>query len=198
MSLKKNKKAGIVLKFILATLVALIIFIPTILFASELFRVSDQATDNFQSFVKELKKFTSDTKNRITFLSILDEGTAVFLFKDKETLLAYTKLDIDNDQISATIYTNNYNLPYPETNCAGKLPCACLCKKFDENKLVKTGAVTETLTINYNIVCEKLTCEYLSEVPLENSFSIYRGVEDQRRSTIIFERKGDQIFVKKQ
>lgn len=197
-----NKRA-IVLNFILAILIALIIFVPTILFASELFRISDQGKENFRSFVRELRHFAADEATQKTFLLILDEKTAVFLFAKKESVLAYQKQNIDTEDQAASIFLGKYYLPFPESKCPGT-SCACLCQKFNEDKGVqnffsediKIGSTT--YKVEYDLTCDQLTCEDISQLPMSSSWSIYRNEDDPRRTTIIFEKAGEEIVVTKQ
>lgn len=196
-----NEK-GIVLNFILAILIALIIFVPTILFASELFRLSDQGAENFRSFVRELRSFAAEKVAQKTFLLISDEKAAVFLFDNKESVFAYQKRNIVYKDASTSIYIKNYNLPFPEGKCQ-KAPCACLCRKFNENKVIPKDSSFDisvgvtTSTISYDVACDQLSCEDISNLPIEDSLSIYRSENDPRRTTIIFEKRGDKIIVKK-
>ncbi|MDP3733779.1 MAG: hypothetical protein Q8R37_00990 [Nanoarchaeota archaeon] len=197
-----NKK-GIVLNFILSILIALIIFVPTILFASELFRVSDQGKESFRSFVKELRRFAEDDATQKTVLVILDEKTAVFLFDTKDSVFAYRKQDIDSEGVSASILIRNYNLSFPANKCAG-VPCACLCQNINENNVIpaesfqeiKTGVTT--FTANYYFACDQLSCEDLATLPLGSSWSIYRSENDPRRMTVLLEKRGEDIVVTKQ
>lgn len=230
----KFNRRGIVLNFLIAVLIAIIILVPTVLFASELFRVSDQAKDNFKSLVKELQEFAQnslDTQSK-PFLLIMDEESSIILYKEKKKEFAFLKEKIRRISGVVTrveITENNYYLPFPQQKC-GEVPCLCLCRKFAfdeaaeteskpvsveevlskqvsledllsfrEGRISKEKGISYAAQINtYDVACELLLCEEISNLPLASSSTFYRGVDDLRRSTITFENKEGKISLRKQ
>lgn len=82
---KMNKdKKGLMVKFLTTLLLAIIIFAPACIISSKIFRLSDQAEDNFGDFVKAINDLEEGGKK--SFMLILDEETAIVGFNQGQAL----------------------------------------------------------------------------------------------------------------
>ena len=215
--MKLNKKA-IMVEFLVTVLIALLIFAPTCYFTSKLFRLSDQARDNFALVVtdiKEASKFNGATK---TDILIMDKDTALVTFQaNKDHNVKYPdcgnlkaecedgkyKLETEtatNHQGTQTHHTfTSTTYPYPSA-CKEK-NCVCLCqeRKIELQKIkeetVILGTVTNTLFQHEIVTCTKLACEFMDGINIE-PFHYYREENDQRRLLLEVTRSGDTVHMK--
>ena len=102
-----NKKA-IMIKFLVTVLLALLIFAPACIFTSNLFRLSTQASQNFDELAKEINELDSGAKSN--FLLIMDEKSYIAKFdKDSDILFHWDFQQPSGDVINSV----DYKLKYP-------------------------------------------------------------------------------------
>ena len=138
--MKQNKK-GLMVKFLVTVLLAIIIFAPACLFTSKMFRLSDQAQDNFNKLTKEIN-IVGKGQNGLkkTFVSIVDKGTAMVYFEPNQNQV---KVAVDAAAPN-TDYTILLNKP---SACPAEGNCFCLFRKAEfDTTLWKPGYDTVTVT----------------------------------------------------
>ena len=178
-------KKAIMVDFLTTVLLAIIIFVPTCYMLSKVFVLSDQAKNSFGTMVGDIQKFAED-ENALSSNSIivLDKGTALLLYADKTTPLAYDvretnfNLPTEGDQNAKR---EEYVLPFPAGKCQD-IPCACLCRKFGDTlnteesitrvdlsptDIRPTAGFLTLYSHTYTMDCTLLLCESLSKVPLK-------------------------------
>lgn len=147
-----NKKA-IMVKFLVTTLLALIIFVPTCLFASQMLKVSTQAKDNFNDFVDILNEVHNKKVGYSdSFMMILDVNSAVVYFgKEPEAKIRY----YDSES------GGNYDLIFQRPPlCQNGTYCICLVSQpeiiEEESKGPQMFWETATIAATYMTNCEIL------------------------------------------
>jgi hypothetical protein len=182
----KNKK-GIMLKFLLTIILAIIIFVPACYLTQKIFRTSTQAKDNYVDFVKDMDELASDARQGIgsqsTVLLIMDTATAIVYFeKGKEEVLV---------EVDARPPYSNYiiHLKKP-TQCDNEKNCLCLFRKskFDSTFF----EISKTITVNpMRVVCTNLDysleidncgigeAESVNSYKCSNGFMIERHLADE-------------------
>ncbi|MEK6937564.1 MAG: hypothetical protein AABX04_00825 [Nanoarchaeota archaeon] len=134
-----NRK-GLVLSTIIGIILAIIVIvIPTCKITSELFRLSSQASNNFDSFVTDLTELGKlpDQVSASTFL-ILDKETAVVYFAPKsEKSIVY----IDGAAIS------NFEVDFTNPKSPECFDKGCICL-FQKVKYESVGGLSEASTDN--------------------------------------------------
>lgn len=176
MQLKMNKK-GVMTKFLVGILLAIILFGGSAYMMSKFFRVSDQARNNFYDFNKEIKEFAKKSANgdKSSFLSIMDEKTFLTLYT-KESADQKKSLDVRSPR---EFRSSIKMFKYPQAECQGKA-CFCLCQKIGEKNPIN---------------CEKIFCETYDNVGFWQDFSIGREKGDVRRRVVILEKVNGKVKV---
>lgn len=123
--MKSWNKRGVMLEFLVAVILALLIFTPTCMFSAKIFRLSQQAEDNFGHFVQQIKELSTipGGERRIETL-ILDEETALLYFEAQKEL----KLDILLKGM-AIDFSADIIFQRPAA-CPLQQNCLCLIKKY--------------------------------------------------------------------
>lgn len=182
---KMNKK-GLVLKFLVTILLALIIFVPACYMGAKLFRVSDQAKDNYVDLVEELNKFSKEAEigARESTLLIMDKATALVYFeKGKEEVLV---------EVDARIPYSDFiiHLQKP-VQCEEGKNCLCLFRKSEfESSLGTPGYDTITVApkrvlctnLNYQLELESCSIgepEVVNGYKCSDGFMIERHLVDE-------------------
>jgi len=127
-------KRGIMLKFLMTILLAILIFAPAIMFTMKFCRLSEQAGESFEKFVKEINDFSEGEEPK-DFMLIIDKETAI---------VGFTKEKFQNCHVRGSgEECETWDRPnVPECNLGS---CICL---FDE--LVKRGEKTRPkLVVEY-------------------------------------------------
>lgn len=187
--MKLNKK-GLMLKFLLGLILALIIFVPTCIFTSKFFRLSDQAQDNFLEFTKEIKDFSNKPdQERKTFLLLLDDDTFITIFKQREEVMFFSG-SRKYEEGEVTIQ-KIFKTPAQCTEFA----CACLCKKPIKESSTGTflggfGSGSNYAVETYS--CSDLVCRTMDETDLVDSWGVQRE-GGQRRILINLEKIGGSV-----
>ncbi|HLC52558.1 MAG TPA: hypothetical protein VJI98_04910 [Candidatus Nanoarchaeia archaeon] len=183
-------KKGLMLKFLLGLVLALIIFVPTCIFTSKLFRLSDQAQDNFLEFTKEIKDISDKPdQERKTFLLLLDDDTFITIFKQKEDVMFFSSSQqFEEGEI---VVQKIFKTPGQCTEFA----CACLCKK--PIKESTTGSLIDDVGLGSGFIeetygCEDLLCRTIENADLVDSWGIQRE-GGQRRVLINLEKIGGTV-----
>ncbi len=218
--MKFNKK-GIMVKFLLTVILAIIIFFPACSFASSFFRLSGQARENFGEFVGEIKEIASkregDTKS---FMLIMDDETAIVGFSEGSS-----KVESCQNRMTGRKFVKCGYWLKPDTEECKEGSCVCLftsilgwkevgnrtpdfrytdfnCKKLDgvvfstQNEIKSLGEGEEAIQDNYKVT---------------GGFALERGVDpiavgpinyfphsfnfDQRRNAISLVKKNNNVFV---
>lgn len=151
-------KHGIMVKFLLTVILAIIIFAPACLLTSKFFRLSQQGKTNFNDLYKTLQDFAKKgEQGKFTgFTLILDENTYV------------TKFD-------AGIDYRVYDVPdivflYPKAECKDK-DCLVLCRETDD-----LGKKVGDMFVNHRFHCKNILAKPLSDDLKVSSFLALRGI----------------------
>ncbi len=185
-----NRRA-IVLHFIVTILLALIIFIPACLFVSEFFRVSEQDQENFADFVKTLEEFSANTKEKDSFLLILDKETFIAAFRYPTIVEFHVESQESGggtfSQERTTVVSKYLSYP-PQCTTT---PCICLCRDPVEGE-----AATRPGKRQVSYSCEQLRCVVLKDFPLSDNFGISRFADKEpRRIRIEMKKENNQIIL---
>lgn len=194
---------GILVKFLLTVLLALIIFTPACIFTSKLFRLSDQAGDSFGQFVTELKKFATEAKDgdHKNVVLTIDEESGIFFFQNKERQFFHEEIKIEsnsegsNDRKKVVRY-----FAFPDQSCK-KLPCVCLCREFSGTPQTANVYLDGLMMVEEATVpCKQsqAVCEEIPRTTFGIANPIYRDVRESRRVSILFEKTNNAINIKKQ
>lgn len=194
-------------KFLVTLLLAILIFAPGCLLASKFFRLSNQAKDNFQDLVKEIRDLAANGKDGETrnFLVIIDKETTISIL-DGENEQATGSLASFSNQCYALSAKNDINgrtyyyFNYPKDTCTGG-NCICLCRDVEfkntfieySNNFQLTGPISVA-----EIPCNELLCADLSDIEI-NKYA-FRRSEDQvdvRRVNINLIKQGDKVVINK-
>ncbi|GEM_PF-4067163 len=135
-------KRGIMVEFLVTVILALIIFVPTCIFISNFFRLSDQAQVSFLNFSKTLEHFPQNEKKDVTSILIFDENTFVIGYNQNKD----TELCTSEGICGKTKYP---------TECQGQ-SCLCLCTTSKEGQF--TGSEEESIR------CSERSCRQLPQV----------------------------------
>ncbi len=141
-----NKRASVlVLRMLVVTVLALIIFIPTCAKASSLFRLSAQAEENFLQFTKMINTVNDKEagfKDNMVFIQ--DEGTYVYPLTDKSRGLTVSK--------------NGVTVPFTHSSKCETKTCYCICKEYEDEDNRKCSNLQCELTpgVSYTATTGKL------------------------------------------
>jgi len=199
-----NKK-GLMVKFLVTIVLAIIIFAPACLVSSKLFRLSDQAKESFVDFIIDVKDLAGDTQEselvkQETSLMILDDDSFIAFFKEGDET-AIVGGNYDESQMGAYHKFYGFYFDYPTELCNGGA-CACLCRDYDTivpDTNTKTLATDELAELFYDqrgvfsaptgylyyevkYSCLKLSCEDLNDGILARSWGLERN-EDHTESS---------------
>ena len=186
-----SQKKGLMVEFLVTLVLAIIIFVPACYFVSNALRLSDQGQSSYVEFAKSLKDFSKSNELKKSVVLKLDQGTGILLYADKERLFAFeTKTDYvessgENKFHKNILITQNY-LPFPESHCS-VIPCTCLCRGFKDigsTEFESSNPDFRTTIIRKDLSCELLQCQNLEEVKVKESWSLYRGKNEQRRAAL--------------
>jgi hypothetical protein len=129
----KNKKGGLMIKFLTTLILAIIVFAPACILSSKIFRTSDQAKVNFENFVENFNDFyfNGEFGEEKSTILILDEKTAIVYYqKNKPGMNVFVHtLPIMRD------YYASINRP---GQCSIEKNCLCLLRKstFEKENFV--------------------------------------------------------------
>lgn len=161
----KHKKA-IMLDFVATVILALIIFVPTILIISKFLHQSNQAKDSFNDFTTLINKMSeSNSATKESFLLILDSASAVVYFEPNQKEVS---VEVDAEFLSSTdLEESTINTDYtlklqkPGT-CSSEKNCLCLFREpkfkiltsafkqgfgFDEFKVVDASPLCREINV---------------------------------------------------
>ena len=141
------KKRGVALAFLIGIVIALIIFVPTVMFISKLFTAGMQARDSTEKLTQEIIALSQGNTLKKVEILTMDENSAVLGFNGGTS--GYS-LVIDNHRTVST--------KYPE-ECEGE-SCLCLCEKVSISGSLPAEAIT----------CEKRTCWKTGTIKLSGCF----------------------------
>ncbi len=150
-----SNRKGIMVKFLVTIILAIIIFVPSCMFVNKILdagtRSSTQAKDNFVNFTKQLNEFAFDKEKlagkRESTLLILDKETAVVYFKNTTSLVV---VDVDSIGTDYAIFIRK-----PSTCKVGK-NCICLLRKTEfESQYVDKQIIAKPK----RFLCENLDYE---------------------------------------
>ncbi len=187
-----NRK-GITLPFVVTVLLALIIFIPACILVSKVFRVSEQADNSFNDFVKSMIDFSKSDKNQENFLLIMDAETFIAAFRYPTTAEIQAESrktgggTFRSSGEKTTVVSTYFSYP---AQCTA-LPCICLCRKAREGE-----AATQPDTKFISYTCEQLRCTMLEDFPLNENWGLSRLTkEEPRRVLIEMKKENNQIIL---
>jgi hypothetical protein len=146
----KHCRASIPLKFLVTLIIALLIFIPTILWACNLFRTSEEASNSYNGLVEAIKKVIDKPAGTVeSFVLKMDEKTAIISFGAAQNNVYVGYWD------PMTKKNFNYSISKP-SECTQT--CICLCKRLVQEKEEIGGF---PLTWHGYYTCEDRKCDNL-------------------------------------
>jgi hypothetical protein len=184
-------KRGIMVKFLLTLIIAIIIFVPACLFVSNVFRLSSQANENFGEFVQEIGNLAEKGREGETesFQLIMDEETAIVGFNKNSSKVE----SCEKKSESGKVFCGHW--PKPDTDeCKGE-SCVCLITSIIGWK--EAGSRTpDFLYTGFN-------CKKISDVTfgMQNEIQSFSAIWGEQKSDFIvtggffFGRKIDSIKV---
>ncbi|NQV91184.1 hypothetical protein HQ489_01810 [Candidatus Woesearchaeota archaeon] len=212
-------RKGIMVKFLVTLLLAIIIFVPSCIFVNKILdagtRSSEQAKDNFVDFIKELNEFAFDEEkiagSRSSTQLILDKETAI-VYYEKDKPKVEVAIDPKGTSLGVDI---DMTIQKPAVCKEGK-NCICLLRKseFEISRLSRTIDVKpkrflcenldyelqiDTCNIGEPHLVESYTCKngFLIERKLVagSSSDSVNYFEVQRRSTIFMLKEANSIRI---
>jgi len=139
--MKKWNKKGIMIKFVVTIILAILIFVPACYVASSFFRLSEQAGESYGKFVEQillLEKANPGDKKII--MTILDEGTAIVYFEEGSNEV---KVSVD----ARVPYTDYSIILKKPSYCDQEKGCLCLFREPEfDTTWWKPGYNTITVT----------------------------------------------------
>jgi hypothetical protein len=206
-------KKGIMVKFLVTVLLAIIIFVPACMASSKFFRLSGQSKDNFVDFVHTIEDMKNDPDgSKETSLLIMDKGTAIVYFPpgSQEVQVA---VDAEFPQTDYTIKLQNPG------KCDARDGCFCLFRSPDfDTTWWKPGYDTVTVT-DANAACQRMkiplsiascsigTADDVNSYTCSNGFMVERHLADEsswlvgafyknpRRTQIQLTKQGNSIVL---
>ena len=186
-----NRKAQkFSLKFLINLILALVVFIPAIMFAGKLFRLSGDAMESFNNLV--------NTVNELGSSDSLLTSQQFALRMDLETMIAFFNSDQDLIEVGYEVdfvgFIYEYCVEKP-IECESD-NCACLFKKYTTDSTSTTtcynpgegpsSAPPGIIYTGTNVLCKAINLK-----PTQNlgGFALFRG--EDRASTYTVERAGN-------
>lgn len=143
-----NKK-GLMLKFLVTIILAILVFLPACLFLSNFFRLSEQAEKSFVEFSEAIKEVPTLEDKKKTQILILDKDTFVAGYNANQNV----QLCTENGMCGISSYP---------AECQGK-SCLCLCQTFEETGFKSSGE---------SIPCPKRTCQLMEGINFADGLSV--------------------------
>jgi hypothetical protein len=201
----KNKMGGMpLLKVILGVLFAIIIFAPSIFLASQLFGASQQAKENFNDFVNEVKDFAKDSQDGDirNFMLIMDENSAIYGFNKDSLGIQFHggTVGITRTRILGTNDYHRHYIIYPEDKCNNQ-NCICLCpeEEYTDVNDGERGASPERM-----VTCDSLSCTPFESINIigqeDKNFRFSRldegdTISEERRNLLYFVKEEGKIII---
>ena len=172
-----NKKA-IALKFLLAILIALMIWIPTCVIFAKYYRLSDKALDSFGSLTEQINAMKQRTRGEIeSTVLVMDKETAIVVFNKGTSILRFKNIAVRGPD---------------NAKCKDK-DCICLIRDF------KITSDISEITIDYkNIKCNALEIGVVYSGQMKSTPIITRsknieGSEARERTIYMEKWEGDLL-----
>src|SRR3989338_1122668 len=138
---KGTKKGEFVLQVIITLILSFLLLAIPIMCASKLFRLSEQAKNDFFDFTQEVKDFAASedtTKKSFDHVLVLDDTTAILSFTEVGKPASF------EDESVASESREKFEVDFP--GVCDSVPCMCLCLKFEEKDE------------GYGVACRSLEC----------------------------------------
>ena len=173
-------------------LLALLIFIPTIMWGAKLFAGTNQAEDSFESLVRYVDAMAQDSSLTSDSIPLyMDENTFI-MFINPEVKSVWGKFLIN------FAYTDFFfDRPYT-TACKIDESCICLCKDYDKGTLYHDDPNEPdypNLGVReyYKPICNKLVCtsteaKFTANIYDKKGIIIQRKKDDARLRTLYIEK----------
>jgi hypothetical protein len=187
--IKMNKK-GFMWDFLIGIVIALIIFIPTCMKASELLESTYQAKENFVDFAEELQTFAANAN--------VNDPQRSLLIMDVETIVAYFPPQKDEAKMEILIQDPPFfpnpvplyelHVVKPVTNtCNDEGGCICLIRSPYAEREATGGLVKVTIVSRGEIICspvdfnlEATSCAFGSPQGDVHSYNCKSGIIIER------------------
>jgi len=180
--------------FLMVTILALIIFIPTCMFASEMMRVSAQAKENFDDVFSTIEEVNQEKVGYMdSVILILDDQTTFVYFNAGATEVI---VDVKG---AGGINDDSYQIVIEKPSiCDETLNCVCLLSnpEIEDNGIInqelriRTDYMTKCESINYTIQinsCNVGSPFEVSSYTCNNGFMIERGMAKEEGFDSYFE-----------
>jgi len=175
-------KAQIPLKFLVRLLVALMIFIPVIIFGCELFRVSSQATSSFVQLSELIEELaTKPTREEARSMPLyIDRGTFIAGFTAKSDGISVVRKKLREVDLIYDIGIIPF-VPKPD-KCKENSSCICLCIGCDT-----TYPDTDDFRRFREVVWKDYTCISFDNLnfPTKTSLAKFEQTDDARNKDFI-------------
>ncbi len=180
------KKANIMVPFLMVTMLALIIFIPTCLFTSEMMRVSYQAKENFDDVFATLEGVYNEKVGYMDSVIVILDDQTTFVYFDA----GVSEMNVDVKG-AGDINDDSYKIVIEKPSvCDDTLNCVCLISnpEIQDNGLinqelrVKPDYMTKCEGINYTIKvasCNIGSPYEVTSYTCNNGFMIERGMAEE-------------------
>jgi len=191
----KNKKAFMTQVFFYI-LLALLLFIPTILFASQFFAGTKQADTSFDNLVKYVNEIAKDPGYISDSIPLyMDENTFI-LFINPEVKSVWARFGIIKEGFELKGTSDFFMDRQVMSSCKLDQSCICLCKDYDKGKIFHTvpnepDYPSLTTMDYYKPVCNKMICTSTDEKFISGADVMREWSTEKGTGVIITREKGD-------
>ncbi|MFH1682955.1 MAG: hypothetical protein ABIA37_04110 [Candidatus Woesearchaeota archaeon] len=177
------EKKGIMLKFLVTLILAIIIFVPACSFAAKFLSVSTQAKNNFQDFTNQLVKISSEPGKNTTEILIMDENTALIYFEKAQTEVL---VDVDAEPPTNEIWIfTDYQLVFKKPSaCSEGKNCLCLFREpssdadIKQKKVMVTSSAAICNPLDFDLRLDNCSIGYPVNI---NSYTCRNGFMIERK-----------------
>jgi hypothetical protein len=195
-----NKK-GIMVKFLVSVLLAIVIFVPACMFVSDFFRLSTQGKDNFIDFAELIEEVSMKEGDWVgSDVLIMDKNTFIINFKAGESEVRC--IEPKGGSVLAGTKTGGSEdiWKYPKSKC-GEKDCLCLFREYE----IQQGSGNNCgfkKSPSEIIVSREYHGTNIQCAPPPNNFEIIAEdlmrtefVGDERRIEVGIKKEGNKIYL---
>ena len=139
---KIRKKGAVADEFFFTLIVAIVIFVPTVMWATSWFRLTDRGLDNYNTLVDKIGLLKSGEADSMSLY--LDTDTAILFFEPDAEYVSLLS-DIKDISWSATGirgYDYTYLAVERPSECENGMSCVCLCQEAPDSMVVNMNTKT--------------------------------------------------------
>ena len=183
-------KSQIPLKFLIGLILALMIFIPSALWASNLFRISSKALEDFNKLDSIIDDVYDSERGTIEgFPFVMDDDTAILFFSNplpttEIVLEILTPGELD-------MPTGFYEAERPE-GCKESKSCVCLARKLESTEVGEREHKKVTFTYTEDPICETKDYYLLGLGTIARGFTDFDGFKNK---ILYLEKTRDAVII---